>query len=896
MFENIFKKDATATHVASEAEKSPANAPTHAVAALSVEETRAWHDRITAAASSDTTLLQLAHEAPGVPLRLAAIEALTHEASFKQAMHDFREHDKRLYRAAKSRWEAISGKRIATDEATALIASARALIEQESVPVNRVVELDHAWAALNSDLLDPDVRTQFSALSEQLGSSVRSRGEHGQAITRWLSATDQAMRHLQGVLPGVARGETPSSDAEPLAVALLELISGNPDAADTRCNSKADAAKRLLALASSVTQRAAFLQTLPVAGPNDGAADAENQAHEKQLIEQWRAFPEITDYAENEGNECHTLLTARFAEWRNAATHERESEQAARTTEERERLREQNKQRVITITRDIEAAESAHTQGHVADLTRLLVAIDTALKRGSVNAALTQRIEVLRAEQRRLQDWQRWGGRQGREQLVAEAKALAAEVADATIKITIKPHAEVIDKLRERWKELDKLGAASNQVMWLDFDGALKKAYAPVSAHMEKLQVERSENLAKREKIVEALTQSAAKFFPAAVSVSQESAAASPDWRAINHALEEAQLNWRKLGPVEHTVPRKAQKGDNAITARYATAVQSLEAPLKNAYGEARSKREALVMAAKTLAESDVSARDTVDKVKKLQTQWQAVAKAMPLPRRDENALWIAFKSATDAIFAARDTARTAKETEANARQRARLDIIERVSALDQASVAADIKRALVDAESAWRAAPDMRELPKPQSAKLEARYRAAREAASKRIADLALHAEQARYDALLAAMALCEACEAAAEPSDSQKTEFQTRWDTIDNLPAAWKAKLDLRFQGKEPAPMPKSGKNTGDPLPETLLNLEVGCGINSPEEFQAARQYLKIRALKEAMEGRKTTVTTPADIERWMLEAATWRRPDEASRERLAKIIAAVRRRPSR
>ena len=900
MFENIFKKDATATSVTSEAEKSPANAPMHAVAALSVEETQVWRDRIAAAASDDTTLLQLTHDAPGVPLKLAAIEALTHEASFKQAMHDFREHDKRLYRAAKSRWEAISGKRIATDEATALIASARALIEQESVPVNRVVELDHAWAALNSDLLDPDVRTQFSALSEQLGSSVRSRGEHGQAITRWLSATDQAMRPLQSALPSVARGETPSIDAEPLAVALLELISGNPDTADERCNSKADAAKRLLALASSVTQRAAFLQTLPVAGPIDSAADAENQAREKQLIEQWRAFPEIADYAESEGNECHTLLTARFAEWRNAATQERESEQAARTTEERERLREQNKQRVSTITRDIEAAETAHTQGHVADLTRLLLVIDTALKRGSgsgsISTALTQRIEVLRAEQRRLQEWQRWGGRQGREQLVTEAKALAAEVTDTTAKIAIKPHAEVIDKLRERWKELDKLGAASNQVMWLDFDSALKKAYAPVSAHLEKLKVERNENLSKREKIVEALAQSAAKFFPAAVSVAQESAAASPDWRAISHALEEAQLNWRKLGPVEHTVPRKAQKGDNAITARYAAAVQSLEAPLKNAYGEARSKREALVIAAKTLAESDVTARDIVDKVKKLQSQWQAVAKAMPLPRRDENALWIAFKSATDAIFAARDTARAAKETESNAKQQARLDIIERVSALTQTPAAADIKRALADAESAWRAAPDMRELPKPQSAKLDARYRAARDAANKRIADLTLHAEQARYDALLAAMALCEELEAAAEPGDSQKADLQTRWDMIENLPAAWKAKLELRFQGKAPSPVPKTGKNAGDALQETLLNLEVGCGINSPEEFQAARQYLKIRALKEAMEGRKTTVTTPADIERWMLEAATWPRPDGASSERLAKIIAAVRRRPSR
>ena len=45
-----------------------------------------------------------------------------------------------------------------------------------------------------------------------------------------------------------------------------------------------------------------------------------------------------------------------------------------------------------------------------------------------------------------------------------------------------------------------------------------------------------------------------------------------------------------------------------------------------------------------------------------------------------------------------------------------------------------------------------------------------------------------------------------------------------------------------------------------------------------------------------RQTTVTTSADIERWMLDAAASARPDALSSERLAKIIAAVRRRPVR
>jgi len=47
----------------------------------------------------------------------------------------------------------------------------------------------------------------------------------------------------------------------------------------------------------------------------------------------------------------------------------------------------------------------------------------------------------------------------------------------------------------------------------------------------------------------------------------------------------------------------------------------------------------------------------------------------------------------------------------------------------------------------------------------------------------------------------------------------------------------------------------------------------------------------LKNAMEARRPAVTTAADIERWLLDAAATPHPDAVSRERLANIIAAVR-----
>jgi DNA repair protein SbcC/Rad50 len=831
---------------------------------ISSDELRAWQDRILAAKSDDAALLRLAHRAPGVELKLAAIEALTQEDSFRRAMREFGDQDKRLYRAARSGWQAASGKRKATAKAEAVIAGARALLEQDSVPVNRAVELDRAWAALNPSWLEAGLQAEFAALSAQLGARVLAHGEGEKAITGWLAAADDAIGHLRGSLARVSQGELPPAATETLAARLLQLLGGIPDAQDARCLEKTDAANRALALASSVAQRAEFLHSLPAPGVVDGAG-------EKAKIEQWRGIPEVSEV------ELQSVLAHRFASWRNACGDERQREHDTHRAREQEQRAEQKKERLSAIERDVEAAEAAHAAGQVAELTRLMTVIEHALKPGPVNAALARRIESLRREQMQLRDWQHWSGRQAREQIVAEAQALASAAAG---KIAIKAHAGAIDKLRERWKELDKLGGGTNQTLWLAFDNALKTAYAPVAAHLEKLKAARNENLAARNAVIAGLAQAAAKYFPVPREDAVPVPDARPDWRAIARTLEEARIAWRKLGPVDHTVPRKAQRGDHAVAARYAAAAQALKAPLENACREATRQREQLIAAARNLVTPEGIAREAVDKVRKLQTEWQAHAKALPLPRHEERALWTAFKSATDAVFTGLDASRAAKEAGFRARIKAREEIIERLAACASSAAAPEIKRVMAEADTAWRAAP---EAPRPQAAKLDARYRAARATATKRLGELAAYASRARFDALVTAMALCHEREMSAEPA----ANFEARWSAIEHFPDAWRAKLETRFRGAEPEP----GAASGESLPDILLNLEVACGIESPDEFLADRQQLKLRALKAAMEDRRASVATQEDIERQLIQAAAVPRPDDLSRERLAKIIAVVR-----
>jgi exonuclease SbcC len=780
-----------------------------------VADLQAWQERIVAAGGDDAALLKLAQQAPGVELKLAALAALTQEDALKQALREFRDQDKRLYRAAKSRWQEAVAKREALAEAPLLIAGARAMIEQGTIPANRLVELDRAWEALDVALLDDALVSEFAEVRAQMGAKVRQHGETGQVAARWLAATDAAMQALTAGLADVARDGTAPPPAEApatRAAALLQLLEQVPGASgatfDARCVEKTDAANRALALASSVVQRAEFLQALP-------ASELADEAEEKAKIEQWRGFPEVSDGA------LQALLARRFSDWRNALSEKRQRDHDARRAHERDTSAEERKRRLAPMQRHVESAEAAQAGGHVDELTRLMALIDEALKRGPMNAALTKRIESLRQEQLRLRDWQRWSGAQRREELVAEAQVLAQRAGEKT---ALKSHADAIDKLRERWKELDKLGGATSKALWLAFDGALKVAYVPVAAQLDKLKAARNENLAARNRVIEGLIKAAAN---------------PPDRKAIARLLGEAKIAWRKLGPIEHTVPRQAQKGDDAVTTRYAAAVQALEAPLSQAYGNAAREREELIAAAKSLAEAKPPARDSIDKVRALQAQWQAHAKALPLPRREENALWSAFKAATDAVFTARDAARAARETEAGERNKA---------------------RAGRDAE------------------------RAAREAETVRLRNVAAQAAQARFDALIEAMRLCDEREAAVEVTP----ELEARWSALQNLPKAWKPAMEARFRS--------TSSNAGKAdLPAALLNLEVACGLDSPGEFAAARQQLKLLALKNALESRRGAAAAPPDIERDLLAAAAMPRPDEMSRARLAKIIAAVRaRRP--
>jgi len=857
MLEKLLKKRPATTDKAATGTKSikAAKPAAKVVDTVSAEE---WQTRL-AAADSDDVLLVIAKQAVSLVIKQAAINAMTSEAGLKAAEREFRSHDRRVYRDAKLRYEGKVTERMARDEADALIAAGKALLASEPIPANRFVDIDRAWQRIDPARLPVGMLEEYTNISSQLTATLRARGDQQLTFKRWQSDAETARLELIEGCQAVAQS---GMDRDKLAKVYdhIESLRGQgallPAAAES---SRLEAQQReidhtqsqlesSLQLARALDARLSFLDQLI-----GDAGAAQPPTDDGSVNARWQALPIANDLR------VAKTLSDRFDAYRRNELTTRQAAASAANSADAEATAAAREQERAGFETLIAAAETALADGQIVESAASLAAIDVRLKKHKVSPKLQARVERVRAEIGRLKGWQHWGGGRVREDLVVEAEDLAKAITD--IKLNLKSHAAAIDNLRERWKELDKLGGATNRDLWLRFDGALKHAHLPVDAQLAKLKAARQENLQARNALVSKLGEEAKLIV----------SADPPDWRQATRALDHFQTEWRKLGPVEHTVPHKAQK---ALLERMQAAQAIVEAPLTEARRVEALKREQLVERAKALA-ADTKARDTITKVRQLQTDWQQHAKSLPLARQQENKLWADFKAATDAVFKARDAATATRDQEFKSQLGARDALISQLSGLNEDTPAADIRKTLNDVDSAWRKAG---ETPRHLAAKIDAKFRAARDHARDLVAGGAKRSWSKVCDALENKIALCVAIES------GNASNIDEDWAALTTLPATWESALAARrTQASSP----------GDAA-DALLKLEAALDIESPPAFQAARREMKLRAMKQAIEARQTVVVSTVDITGWVAAAIGKPAADAAANTRLHTIISGLRSRP--
>ncbi len=829
-----------------------------------------WPAQLQAAHGDDAALLALARAGAPLAVQQAAIDAVTHEAALKQAERDWRGHDRRLHRLVKQRYLAQVAQREARETATRLIDVATALQQETPIPTNRLVELDRDWRLLDTNLLEPAQTEAYAALLAQLTTLTRERGDQALKVQRWTGEARGALVRMQRALAEVAAGAPAAEALTEADAAARALAEAAPDTDATRTLRGA-----LIGAVNTCEQLGVRLGLLDelLQAPPAAAAD---------LLARWDASTPLADA------QLADALNQRVASWRAARDADQQTRRSAQRAQARERQREAGHELVDALAVALDQGDTALAAGHLADTHRQLVAVDELLNGHAPPAALAARIDRLQAEYARLKGWQHWGGGLARDELVLQAEALAAvsqrEPEARGLKLSVRQQAEVIDDMRARWKELDRLGGATSRALWQRFDAALKAAYQPVAEHQAQQRAVRTQNLQSRLALIEALN---SVGLAEADPVDSNASATAPDWRALAGALDHFRTEWRKLGPLEHTVPHKAR---DELVQRMDTATARLDAPLLEARRLAQLGRERLITRARTLADearAGTAGRDSIDKVRELQAEWQQHAKTLPLARAVETALWSDFKAAVDAVFGAREAAFSARDAQFKAGSTERAALIEQLEAVPADAPPADFKRTLAEVDAAWqRAAPPLRQ----DAAGLDAHYRRLRDALRERITGHARRQWQATCDSLSAKLALCVEQEAQADPA-AARADLSRRWSAHSPLPPAWEQALAHRA-ALDGSPQ-RGAARTAAATDDLLLQLEMAFELATPAAHQAARRDLKLQAMKAALEGRpaaKAAPLTPGQALAVLLGRAAL---DASQGDRLAAVVSALRQR---
>ena len=364
-------------------------------------------------------------------------------------------------------------------------------------------------------------------------------------------------------------------------------------------------------------------------------------------------------------------------------------------------------------------------------------------------------------------------------------------------------------------------------------------------------------------------------------------------------ALDQFHTAWRQLGPLEHTVPHAARA---ALQQRQQTSVDRLAQPLQHARQAAEAGRERLIQQAQALAEDSrrqPPARDISPRLRDLQAQWQQQARALPLARPAEVALWDRFKAAGDAVIAQRDAAFSARDAELAAQRSAGEVLLQRVLGLaalldapalpldaptePAAATPAELRRSLAEIDRAWRQLGDW---PRAAAGAIEARYADARAAVLRHLAQRQQQHWSGVVDVLTSRLLQCEQREDGADPA----APVASTWAALPPLPAAWTDALATRCAAAQPpAAIP-----TDAGFDDLLLQIEAVLDLPSAPEWQAARHQLKLLALKSALEARPSAGRTTRNAKGPLHDLATALRhspTSPAQRVRLHSLLVALR-----
>jgi hypothetical protein len=490
----------------------------------------------------------------------------------------------------------------------------------------------------------------------------------------------------------------------------------------------------------------------------------------------------------------------------------------------------------------LDAMEAALGQGSLGTAADLDKGLKESRDKGMrLTGAQADRLAHARSELKRLSDWARWGGNVSREELIKSVEALPAQ------QLPMSELAKKVGSMRDRWKALDGISGAAPKSLWERFDAACTAAYAPAAAHFKHLADERHANAARGQALLDEARAEASRM-----------AEGQADWKHVAGTVQRLRTAWSHLGAID-------RKDKKRLDHEFTDVLATLQAPLGEQRKSERGSREELI---DEVAALDPHDRHVVDALREIQQRWQEHARALPLERKDEQALWQRFRAACDAVFASRKESAHAADAERRAHEAAKEAICARLEAAAPGATPASAGKLLREAAAEWHAAGAV---PRAHEARVEKRYHDA-------VAMVQHHADTARRAAGIAQasalrdrMRLVQELEAAvADPAvDAAANDWQARWEALPAAGADIDPVLRARFgaalgaiTGPDSVAYARLLEQNQPRLLHELLRLEIIAGVDSGAEFARERLKLQVEVLQSSLKSGHKPATTAAEL----------------------------------
>lgn len=843
MFEFLFKRpgDKPGDNPAAPAAQAPQGAGAAATPASSAREQQAH--QVAGLRGDEAGAADFILQCDFSELRLAAAEFVHSPAQLERVYAGIRNTDRRVAKLMQSRLDAIRHHDAELQRGQTCIEQAEALVRDDKLTPNHVADLDRKWSVIKA----PELAPRFDQLRAELAQRLEAQVLLQRAMidrlnqVRKLGAGDLPAAEVAGQLARLEQ-EQQEALAAPEHGSLPRSLTNEFGTELARVKaSLADLEQGQAAIA----RRDALLAEWQGVAPESLNAELLNKA--------WRQLPPVPEPAVAE-------LRQRFEQL--LATIPATVEKPAPAREARKHAPAQAPDE--SFVGKVEAMEAALQHGSLGAAAEL----DKALKDNKavrLSPALAERLAHARAELKRLSDWARWGGNVSREELIKAVEHLGTE------KMAMSELAKKVGSMRERWKALDTLSGAAPKTLWERFDAACTAAYAPAAAHFKQLADERHTNAAKAEALIAEAQAETTRLDAGPV-----------DWKHMAATVQRLRLAWSHLGAID----RKDKKRlDHAFT----DALNLLQAPLEQQRKGEVAVREELIA---QVAAVDPADRHALDTLKSLQERWQEHARALPLERKSEQALWQRFRAACDAVFAKRKESAHAADAERRGHQQAKEAVCARLEEAAAGQDHAGAGKLLREAAAEWHA---IGPVPRANEARIDKRYHAAVSALQHHIDTAKRNAGRAQATALRDKLHLCQALEAQlADPgADPAATDWNARWSALPAVSADYEKALHARLQaglaaiGSGRAQYAAMLEQNRAQLMHEVLRLEIGAGIDSGSEFARERLKLQVETLQSSLKsGQKPASASTQFLQLCALPALA----DDRTASRIEHLFARV------